>query len=74
MERGLKSNYTLYWLYHGKDPQSQSIENSTLRAIQTYIKILIGWGCSSFKLVDESGKEYKISKFGNIADQEKDNG
>jgi len=74
MEKGLKHNYTLYWLYHGKDPQSEVLENSSLQAVQTYINILKGWGCNSFKLVDETGKEYNISKMGFVENQEKDNG
>jgi len=60
-------NYTLRWLYHGKVPQSQEMANATLQSVQTYINILKGWGCMYFKLVDDTGNEYEISRMGTIS-------
>jgi len=60
-------NYTLRWLYHGKEPQSQEMANATLQSVQTYINILKGWGCMYFKLVDDTGNEYEISRMGTIS-------
>jgi hypothetical protein len=61
-----KKNYTLRWLFHGKEPQFYEMSNTTLQSVQSYIKILTGWGCSSFKLSDGEGNEYEVSKFGTI--------
>lgn len=61
-----KKNYTLRWLFHGKEPQSQEFANATLQSVQTYINILKGWGCIHFKLFDNVGNEYEISNFGTI--------
>ena len=62
-------NYTLEWIFHGKhgkEPQFYEMSNATLQSVQNYIKILIGWGCSSFKLSDDEGNNYEVSKFGTI--------
>jgi len=61
--------FTLGWLYHGKDPQSTTLTNTTLARVQAYIRLLKNWGCLHFSLVDNSGKTYHINHFGTIEDQ-----